>query len=65
MRLYGISTPKLQQIERGIYHAVRKEWKYSDALEFCELLMPDRHIESKSLGLMLRNQTSGTEGKHN
>lgn len=53
VHLYGITTPRLRQIERGIHDAVRKEWKYADALEFCELLMPDRYIESKSLGLML------------
>jgi 3-methyladenine DNA glycosylase AlkD len=51
--LYGITTPRLREIERDLYHAVRKEWTYANALEFCELLMPDRHIESKSLALML------------
>lgn len=53
VHFYGIRTPRLRQIERDIYQTVRKEWKYADALEFCELLMPDRYIESKSLGLML------------
>jgi 3-methyladenine DNA glycosylase AlkD len=53
VHLYGITTPRLRQIERSVYDAVRKEWKYADALEFCELLMPDRYTESKALGLML------------
>jgi 3-methyladenine DNA glycosylase AlkD len=53
VHFYGVATPGLRQIERDIYQTVRKEWKYADALEFCELMMPDRYVESKSLGLML------------
>jgi len=53
VHFYGITTPRLRQIESDIYRTVRKEWKYADALEFCELMMPDRYVESKSLGLML------------
>jgi 3-methyladenine DNA glycosylase AlkD len=39
-------------MERDLYQLVRKEWRYADAVEFCDLLMHDRYIESKSLGLM-------------
>jgi 3-methyladenine DNA glycosylase AlkD len=51
--LYGIATPDVRGIERGLYHLVRLEWRYADAAAFCGLLMRDRYIESKSLGLML------------
>ena len=51
--LYGVATPQVSGIERGLYHLVRKEWRYADAVAFCDLLMRDRYIESKSLGLTL------------
>ena len=50
---YGLKTPKLRQIERELYQSVRKEWNCVDALALCELLMPDRYLESKGLALMV------------
>jgi 3-methyladenine DNA glycosylase AlkD len=49
----GVTTPELRRIERDLYQIVRKEWGYAEAVDFCELLMKERHIECKSLGLML------------
>ena len=51
--MYGIKTPDLRAIERGLYQSVRKEWGYAEAVAFCELLMPRRYIETKGLALML------------
>lgn len=51
--LYGVATPQVSGIEGGLYQLVRTEWRYADAVAFCDLLMRDRYIESKSLGLML------------
>ena len=50
---YGIMTPELRRIERGFYQSIRKQWHYADALAFCELLIADRYMEVKSLGLTL------------
>jgi 3-methyladenine DNA glycosylase AlkD len=51
--LYGIKTPALRTIERRLYQVVRKEWRCAEAVEFCELLIARRQIESKGLALML------------
>jgi 3-methyladenine DNA glycosylase AlkD len=51
--LYGIKTPDVKRIERELYAGVRRSWVYSEALAFCDLLMRDRHLESKSVGLLL------------
>jgi 3-methyladenine DNA glycosylase AlkD len=51
--LYGIKTPGVQRIERGLYQSVRKAWSYPEALEFCDLLMRGRELEGKTLGLLL------------
>src|SRR5690349_18209071 len=53
IHLLGIKTPHLRAIERELYQSVRKSWSCSDAVAFCDLLMRDRSMESKSLGLML------------
>ena len=50
---HGIMTPDLRAIERGLYRLIRQEWGYADAVVFCELLIRDRYMESKSLGLTL------------
>lgn len=53
VEMYGIKTPDLRAIERKLYHLVRREWSYAQAWRFCDLLIADRYIESKALGLML------------
>lgn len=53
VRLYGVATPQVRGIERGLYGLVRAEWRYAEAIAFCDLLMRDPYIESKSIGLML------------
>lgn len=50
---HGLKTPELRRIERALYQEVRKQWTYTDAVELCEQLMPDRYLESKGLALML------------
>jgi len=51
--LYGLKTPDVKRIERQLYAGVRKSWTFADALAFCDLLMHDRHLESKAVGLSL------------
>jgi 3-methyladenine DNA glycosylase AlkD len=50
---YGLKTPDVRRVERELYAGVRKSWTYAEALAFCDQLMRDRHLESKSLGLLL------------
>ncbi|HLM97848.1 MAG TPA: DNA alkylation repair protein [Bryobacteraceae bacterium] len=53
LHFYGLKTPELRQIERELHGLVRKEWTCADAIALCEVLMPDRYLESKGLALML------------
>jgi 3-methyladenine DNA glycosylase AlkD len=53
VQILGIATPELRRLERGLYQSVRKEWGYAEAVAFCDLLIKDRYIECKSLGLEL------------
>jgi 3-methyladenine DNA glycosylase AlkD len=51
--LYGLKTPEVKRIERELYASVRKSWGFAEAVVFCDLLMHDRHLESKAVGLLL------------
>jgi 3-methyladenine DNA glycosylase AlkD len=51
--LYGLKTPDVKHIERQLYAGVRKSWTFAEARVFCDLLMRDRQLESKSVGLSL------------
>jgi len=51
--LYGLKTPDVKRIERELYEGVRKSWTFAEARVFCDLLMHDRHLESKAVGLLL------------
>jgi 3-methyladenine DNA glycosylase AlkD len=50
---YGLKTPDVKRIERELYAGVRKSWTFADARVFCDVLMRDRHLESKSVGLLV------------
>jgi 3-methyladenine DNA glycosylase AlkD len=43
----------VKRIERELYASVRKSWTFAEARVFCDALMRDRHLESKSVGLLL------------
>jgi len=49
----GISTPGVRQIARDLHGQIRTTWSYADAVKFCDILMRDRYIEGKSLGMEL------------
>jgi 3-methyladenine DNA glycosylase AlkD len=50
---YGLKTTDVKRMERDLYASVRKSWTFADARAFCDLLMRDRHLESKAVGLLL------------
>lgn len=51
--LYGVKTPELRQMERTLYLPVKRSWSYRDAVAFSDMLIEDRYLEPKALGLML------------
>src|ERR1700683_2225970 len=53
VHILGITTPELRRVERALYQSVRKDWGYAEAVAFCDLLIKDRYIECKSVGLEL------------
>jgi 3-methyladenine DNA glycosylase AlkD len=49
----GISVARLRKIEGKLYAGVRASWTYADAVQFADALLRERHIDGRSLGLML------------
>ncbi len=49
----GLSAPKLRQIEGRLYGLVRDAWGYTEAVQFADALLRERHLEGRSLGLMI------------
>jgi len=48
---YNTGTKPMRALARDIHQAHRDRWSVRDAARFADLLMPDRHLETKSVGL--------------
>jgi 3-methyladenine DNA glycosylase AlkD len=48
---YNTGTKPMRALARDIYLAQRDRWDVRDATMFAHLLMPDRHLETKAIGL--------------
>jgi 3-methyladenine DNA glycosylase AlkD len=48
---YNTGTKPMRALAREIYLVHRDRWTVRDAVTFADLLMPDRHLEVKSIGL--------------
>ena len=48
---YNTGTKPMRALARDIYLAQRDRWDVRDATMFAQLMMPDRHLETKAVGL--------------
>jgi 3-methyladenine DNA glycosylase AlkD len=53
IHLFGVPAPGIRKIEKDIFRDVADEWSLEDALSFCHILMANRHLEAKALGILL------------
>lgn len=53
VRFYGLKTSEVRQIEREFFATVKGVWTYDDALNFCELMIREPHLEAKQIGFEL------------
>lgn len=49
----GVKAPKLREIERQIFKAVKPAWSLADAVRFADLTIRDKHLEVKAVGILL------------
>ena len=50
---YNVGTPTMRALARSIYAANRGGWSMRDATAFADILIKDRYLEVKSLGIEL------------
>lgn len=53
VRFYGLGAQETRQIEREFFAMVKGLWTYEDALELCDLMIRERHLEAKQIGFEL------------
>lgn len=51
VQFYGLAVPEARQIERDFFATVKSVWTYADALSFCDLLIREKHLEAKMIGI--------------
>jgi len=51
LRFHNIGSGRLRVLARDVYAAQRERWTLGDAVGFADLLMPDRYLEVKAVGL--------------
>lgn len=51
--LYGVRTPQVRALGRDLYQQVRELWDPPRALAWCELVIQDRELEAKYVGIFV------------
>lgn len=51
--VYGVATPATRQIANDLYLTVRDQWQLDHAVAFCEILIKEREIEAKTVGMFV------------
>jgi 3-methyladenine DNA glycosylase AlkD len=48
---YNVGTAAMRELARSIHAAHKSEWSIEDAMAFAGILITDRHLEAKSVGI--------------
>ena len=51
LAFYNVGTKAMRALAREVHAAHRGDWSIDDAMGFANLLMPDPHLEAKSVGI--------------
>ncbi|HEV3141562.1 MAG TPA: DNA alkylation repair protein [Vicinamibacterales bacterium] len=51
LAFYNVGTTAMRDLARAVHARHRDDWSIADAMAFADLLMPDRHLETKSVGI--------------
>lgn len=51
LAFYNVGTTTMRGLARSIHVAHRDDWSIDDAMAFADALVPDRHLEVKSVGI--------------
>ncbi|MGA2585840.1 MAG: DNA alkylation repair protein [Candidatus Aminicenantales bacterium] len=45
---YGLAAEDIREIARDLYESVRRNWTIEEAIDLCEILLPNKYLEVKS-----------------
>ena len=48
---YNVGTAAMRELARGIHAAHKDEWSIDDAMALADVLIEDRRLEAKSVGI--------------
>jgi len=49
---YGLTTPKAREIADGVYRSIQGDWTVRQAVELCEILLPDPYFEPRAQAIL-------------
>lgn len=50
---YGLASDDVREIAASLCRDCRKDWSLAQAVELCEILLPNRYLEAKSVGVLI------------
>lgn len=56
LSFYGVKTPGVRKIAKGLAAQVRGEWALKDAIAFCDLMIREPELEAKNVGILVLSE---------
>lgn len=50
---YGLTSDEVRKIARDLSHEVRRSWTLRQAVELCEILLPNKYLEAKGVATLI------------
>ena len=50
---YGLASDDVREIAGSLLRECRPDWALAQAVELCEILLPNRYLEAKSVGILI------------
>ena len=50
---YGLTSDQVRKISKELWEPVKKEWHLKEATELCEILLPNRFFEARSVATLI------------
>lgn len=61
--LYGVNVPRVRAVVRELHGAIEPWWALGDAVTFCDVMVRNRFLEAKFLGLVMLGRFRRDFGK--
>jgi len=52
-KCYGLTAIQIRYLAKEIYQSVKAEWSVDDAIQLCDILLPNPYHEAKGFGILI------------